>query len=385
MPARPRGIRAASVPKAALRGITTQYEELPAPLAKIQILAAPPQAFRPTSGVFDLFFFLCLLVVLLVQNFNLNLWHLYKYNLVYIQFAAYLFLTQFVWRSSLPLLASSKRHSLETFFHVFLLGVMGALLLWSIRSLILEEQLSYLPYVFYPLVLSFCLFGLNLDPAKNWSVIGMAATEPDLVTVSFKYTACGVLYSSLEACYYTVLLPIWFRKEKDPQFNRVYSFLLLIVALVNTFVLLASYVCLTRGPVLHRQAKALGCWARHNMRRSAGATQWSRSQAWNQGSIVKFKKKCYVAVGSQNTAEPDSWLAWVLYSLFWRPVRVMSVLVLVQVGLVACQFACLLLASKWHSVAIWAVMIGLCYGVLVYAVYVRHQLLGTVIPHTKNS
>eukprot|EP00054_Salpingoeca_dolichothecata_P020156 m.126750 g.126750 ORF g.126750 m.126750 type:complete len:329 (-) comp23513_c0_seq2:343-1329(-) len=249
MPARPRGIRAASVPKAALRGITTQYEELPAPLAKIQILAAPPQAFRPTSGVFDLFFFLCLLVVLLVQNFNLNLWHLYKYNLVYIQFAAYLFLTQFVWRSSLPLLASSKRHSLETFFHVFLLGVMGALLLWSIRSLILEEQLSYLPYVFYPLVLSFCLFGLNLDPAKNWSVIGMAATEPDLVTVSFKYTACGVLYSSLEACYYTVLLPIWFRKEKDPQFNRVYSFLLLIVALVNTFVLLASYVCLTRGPV----------------------------------------------------------------------------------------------------------------------------------------
>jgi len=74
----------------------------------------------------------------------------------------------------------------------------------------------------------------------------------------------------------------------------------------------------------------LGAW--ELTRRSAGgASTWTKTQDWPAGSLVRHRKKTYVALGRCNSAEPGSRLPYVFWHLFRDPAQALSVVVIVQV------------------------------------------------------
>lgn len=112
-----------------------------------------------------------------------------------------------------------------------------------------------------------------------------------------------------------------------------------------------SYSVRAATQELHGQAARLGAW--EITRRSVGATTWTKTQSYPEGSLVRHRKKTYVALGRLNSAEPGSRLPYVFWHLFRSPVASLSVVIGAQAAMLVPLVGLVLASAHWHSIACW--------------------------------
>lgn len=331
-----------------------------------------PSHYR-ADYLFELFLLVFVISHMLIQSFNIHMTNLDGYNTSYIAFTAILFTERTTWKFVYTAWQNNDNITLGIVFRVAISVVPSLYLVKSTHRLMVLHDIQTLLYLVYPYCLFFSLFGQKTSEVlKRYNLEKQSGHGPVGIVLNFRQHIKHLVYSSLEAGYYATILPIILLQDQNTVYDRRSGTLISVYAVLNAAVLMSTHLVSSRWHEFYLQARTLGCWS--EVKRSGGVPHWHQ-QSWAQGATVRYNKKTYIAQGQSNTAEPDSWSAWILYRAFRNPRQIATNIVFLEVGIIASQIAFLLIVRKWQAVTGWAALILLSYMVLCYTLFVRHKVL----------
>eukprot|EP00911_Craspedida_sp_UC1_P000189 UC1_evm1s147 len=199
-------------------------------------------------------------------------------------------------------------------------------LLLSAYAIVLQYDWRVWLYLAHPIVAYVLLFGSGEEALKYWAA---AAARPDAILLNFKRLCMELTFSVAEDFYYVSLIPLKFVMDGSRHFSRTRGIATAAFSFLHIFLLLVTHLYQCHWQELHEHAMRLGAWE-PSRRGGSGAVSWIKTQTWVRGTVVRHRKKTYIALGEQNSAEPGSRLPVYFWQLFRDPTFMLSIVVAAQ-------------------------------------------------------
>lgn len=368
----------------------------------------------PVDGplAFEIIIFLFTSVSLFLQNLHLyrSVWWLpHSYNATamnfylidptIIVFSIIVLSRRVVWTLTKKILSRTLSQSWLPSFVIVIRSVLTMAILISLLVLayiiVNRHHLINILYLAYPISLYFLLFGFvgepfleltpNLADANANSRVKIfqdlhgvyhcsspvtnytspMPIQPELVrqevqTLKSDFNARlkQVLFNAMVSTYYACFIPICF-SPNALNYETGWVFRHGVLVFVGCGVLYALQIFPSHYiHMLSRTAIKLGQWSKIEGRIShAFYNQWSTATVWPNNSFVRHGKELYKSEGIHNCAEPGNSTQSRFYSLFYDPVSVLGLLLMIQSGLVLAQHLSLAWSNQWYQLISEAILL----------------------------
>jgi len=207
--------------------------------------------------------------------------------------------------------------------------------------------------------------GLNQIPATSQhpnTHPGLIRHEVAVLKADFNARLYQILFNTIVSAYYGAVIPCLFA-QSTLYYDLAWVGRHALLVGVGAFVLYvvqcfpSSYVLM-----MNRTATLLGQWVKLESNRSALVVNnlcatWSSGMVCPINTTVKYQNKLYKSEGQTNCAEPGNPTHSRFYTLFKEPSLILSVLLIVQSGLVMAQHISLTWSSHWYQLLSEALML----------------------------
>lgn len=183
--------------------------------------------------------------------------------------------------------------------------------------------------------------------------------EVSVMKQDFNMRLKQILFNSIVSVYYGAIVPCLFA-QSTLHYDLAWVGRHSLLVWVGAFVLYVIH-CFpaTYTIMMHRTATILGQWTKIEGRVSPTFyNQWNNTLIWPFGAIVRHGKgDLYKAEGDVNCAEPGNSSQSRFYSVFREPSLLLSILLMVQSGLVLAQHVSLTWSTHWYQLISEGIML----------------------------
>ncbi|XP_013415459.1 transmembrane protein 39A [Lingula anatina] len=269
---------------------------------------------------------------------------------------------------------------------------------WAAYHVVLTHTLLHSLFLCYPLVIYFILFGPNVKPLFDRSLVWPASVsdksspkhrsrDRDNSEIVLRHTCSSspeaireevesfkqdfnnrvkqVLFNSMLCAYYVGFVPISFA-QNTLYYDAWWVGQHVVLVWISAFIMfMVHFLSPKYTDMLHKCALHLGRWQKVEGRHAhVPYNPWSELQVWHQGALVKHVKGLFRAEGFNNTAEPGNSMHTRFYFLFYHPLRVGGWLLLLTTLLIGYQFFTLTQCTEWSHTLTLAVILFANYYIL---------------------
>jgi len=320
--------------------------------------------------LFEVLFYLYLVAHLLLQNFNIYKANIYNYNVSLLLLTMMTLCKRIMvkYLSSTRGVAVQVARGTHTAVTLALIAAVTINSVFFITQLFLAHPLVNFLFLFYPSLLSVCIFGVGDGGERR-------GTGRALVRRIYR-----LLYSAMEYAYYVGVLPLRFLQHDYLYYDLARCMLLVAFVFANALVMLLAHMLRTSFIDLYMQARALGRWEPYlpedeEEKPKESVREWSAQYGpYRRGAVVTHQGGFFVAKYAQNTIQPGRiLLPALLYILFKNPSRTHLALIGAQGVVVTVQLGLLLSSNHW---TVYGVMLAFSYAVMYYCIHTwRKNLL----------
>jgi len=266
-------------------------------------------------------------------------------------------------------------------------AVLVVVLIYVSYFIAVNHSIVLILYLLYPFTVYTILFGISPTPfidllpstqgririfkdkmgiyRTNLAVAGGVVNSPELVRMEVNITKTDfnvrlkqALFNSLLNCYYGGAVPVLLAQtyvHLDTWWLVQHTIIVFIGSLTMYLVQIfpAGY-----HNLLHRTSLNLGIWTRINGRLSANFySNWSATNMWPAGAMVRHGKDIYRSEGGMNAGEPGNSQHSRYYYLFSDPSVGTAVVLSIQGILVIFQIYIIIRSHIWYHLMSQAILL----------------------------
>ncbi|CAH0559658.1 unnamed protein product [Brassicogethes aeneus] len=235
-------------------------------------------------------------------------------------------------------------------------------------------------YLCYPVLVYIILFGPHITPffeLTNWSSTCFPPLhaccsnaveirkEVNSLKLNFNNRVKQILFSSIINAYYAGFIPCCFAQSAI-HYDILWATQHVVFIFASCFVAFAIQILSLRYcDILHRSALHLGNWDRLETRHMLLVNNsWKEDMLWPYGTLVRYGRDIYRAIGECNAGEPGNTSLSRFYVIFINPSYSLSILLAIQTFIVLLQLLLLVRSIVWYNVFSLSLLLFFNYYVL---------------------